>query len=124
MPENMLAGRRVLVVEDDYFLADETSRALKAAGATVLGPVPSVEGAFDILEKNTPDAAVLDVNLAGEMSFPIADALAASNVPFVFVTGYDQGAIPTSYAAVLWLAKPVQMSDTLREIGRLFGAAA
>lgn len=123
MPENMLAGRRVLVVEDDYFLADETSRALKAHGATVLGPVPSVETAFDIPEKNTPDAAVLDVNLVGEMSFPIADALAARNVPFIFVSGYDQGAIPTSYAAVLWLTKPVQMSDTLREIGRLFRAA-
>lgn len=124
MRDDMIAGRCVLVVEDDYFLAVEMDQALKAVGATVLGPVPSVQAALDVMDEKTPDAAVLDVNLDGETSFAVADTLAADGVPFIFVTGYDHAAIPTCHVTVRWLAKPVQMSDALRAIGQLFGAAA
>jgi DNA-binding response OmpR family regulator len=120
----MLSGHRVLVVEDDYFLASELEQELAAAGAAVLGPVPSVKAALDLLEHETPDAAVLDVNLGGEMVFPVADALAAGGVPFFFVTGYDRAVLPERHAAARWLSKPVETSATVREFRRLLGAAA
>lgn len=67
MPERPQSGRRILAVEDEYFLADELDRELKAAGAAVLGPVSSVAAALEALASDrTPDAAVLGVNLGGE----------------------------------------------------------
>ena len=73
-----LAGRRVLLVEDEYFIADDAARVFKTGGAEVIGPVASVHGALALLA-DTPglDGAVLDVNLQGEMAFPLADALVA-----------------------------------------------
>ena len=120
MPKRALAGRRVLVVEDEYFLADELRQALADAGATVVGPVPSVEGALDLLRNEAhPDAAVLDVNLGGEVGFPVADALADRGVPFLFTSGYDGATAPTRHTAVRWLEKPVEVAATLRALGRL-----
>ena len=119
MSEGALAGRRVLVVEDEYLLADALDRALGAAGAAVLGPVASVEAALNLLGRVRPDAVVLDVNLDGEMAYPVADALAASGVPYLFTTGYDQAALPQRHAAVRRLEKPVEMSVILRELERL-----
>ncbi|MGU3362955.1 response regulator [Methylobacterium sp. M6A4_1b] len=88
MPEGHLSGRRVLVVEDEYFLADELDQALEEAGATVLGPAPSVRAALDLLESGpAPDVATVDVNLGGEMAYPVAEALLARGVPFLFTTG-------------------------------------
>lgn len=123
MAEGMLSGYRILVVEDDYFLASELDQELVAAGAMVLGPVPSVKAALDLLGQETPDAAVLDMNLSGEMVFPVADALAACGVPFVFVTGYDRALRPERHAAARWLSKPVEASATVQEFRRLLGAA-
>ena len=123
MPEDALASRRILVVEDEYFLADALSGALAAAGAIVLGPVPSVEAASDLLEREAPDAVVLDVNLGGEMAYPVADALAARGVPFVFTTGYDLSSLPERFVAVRRLEKPAETRVILGEIRRLLGGA-
>ncbi len=124
MPDDAVSGRRVLIVEDEYFLADELHRALTAAGADVLGPVPSVEAALELLKGGRmPEAAILDVNLGGVLAFPVADALAERGVPFVFTTGYDQAALPERHAAVHRLEKPVEPSVTLRELRRLLSRA-
>ena len=73
-----LTGRRVLVVEDEYFLADDIARALVGLGAETVGPVPTREQALAHLEGGGRiDACVLDLNLRGEMAFPVADALLA-----------------------------------------------
>jgi CheY-like chemotaxis protein len=117
-----LAGRRVLLVEDEYFLADELDSALTDAGAKVLGPVASVRAALDLLHHEpAPDVAMLDVSLSGEMVYPVADALASRGVPFLFATGYDRVALPERYAAMRRLEKPVDVSAVLRELGRLLG---
>ena len=72
MPEGMLQGRHILVVEDEYFLADELQITLEDAGAEMLGPVASVQGGLRILEGSTlPDAASLDVSLGGETVYPL-----------------------------------------------------
>jgi CheY-like chemotaxis protein len=86
-----LTGRRILVVEDEYFLADDIGRAFRALGAEIAGPVGHLEDALEILnDGGILDAAVLDVNIRNEMIFPLARQLRARGVPFVFTTGYDK----------------------------------
>lgn len=123
MRDGPMTGRSVLVVEDDYFLACAMSRTLDAAGAEVVGPVPTVATAIRLVRTRKIDAAVLDVNLGGETSFPVADALAADGVPFIFVTAADETMRPTRHRAVPWLQKPVEASTTVRELRRLLDAA-
>ena len=85
-----LSGKRVLLVEDEYFLAEDMSRSLRSSGAEVLGPFADVNGAMRCLETETVvSAAILDINLRGEMIFLLADALGARNVPYVFSSGYE-----------------------------------
>ena len=114
-----LVGRRVLIVEDEYFIANEMRQTFEAAGAEVLGPVSTVQAALNLLDQIPDlDGAVLDLNLQGEMGYPVADALLARQVPFVFATGYDALYIPAKYQGVIRCEKPVEA----RQIARmLFG---
>jgi ActR/RegA family two-component response regulator len=102
-----LANKRVLVVEDDYLVAMDIARALERAGAEVIGPVPAVDAALGALKQTVPDGAILDINLGGEMAFPVADALLALGVPFVFATGYDAQVIPLRFTHVKRCEKPM-----------------
>ena len=120
MPDGTLQGRHILVVEDEYFLADELQIMLEDAGAEMLGPVASVANGLHILAAGSlPDAASLDVNLGGENVYPLADALIARAVPFVFTTGYDRAAIPPAYAHICRLEKPVEPQTVLVELEKL-----
>lgn len=111
MAESGIERARILVVEDEYFLADDLHEALSEAGAHVLGPIPSVEDAAAyIAGEPSIDAAILDVNLHGEMVFPVADALRKRGIPFAFVTGYDQAAMPDRFADAPRLEKPFKGS--------------
>ncbi|MCZ0961066.1 response regulator [Paracoccus benzoatiresistens] len=103
-------GRRVLVVEDEYMLAEDLRDQLEREGAEVLGPVPTVAEALELLRRErAPDMAILDINLQGEMAWPIADLLREMGIPFVFATGYDLRAIPPAYAGVARAEKPVTL---------------
>ena len=99
---------RILIVEDDYFIAEDLRRSFQKSGAEVIGPVPTAEEAVELLSKTLDlDGAVLDINLDTDGPvFPIADALAARNVPFVFATGYDGDIIPDRFAGVRRFEKP------------------
>ena len=121
-----LAGRRVLVVEDEYFIADEMTRWLEDAGADVVGPVPSVGQALAIIEsEEVLDAAVLDTNLGrGETAYPIADRLTAAGVPYLFATGDVKITRVSHYADRPRLEKPVLRHDLLAMVGRLVGTGA
>jgi CheY-like chemotaxis protein len=101
-----LAHRRVLVVEDEYFIADDMARALQKLGAEVVGPVPTRDKALALVEAGRVDAAVLDINLRGQTVFPVADALRERGVPFVFATGYDPSTVPAEYQDVPRWEKP------------------
>jgi len=109
--ENSFGGRRIMVVEDDYLVVTDLIERLQAMGADVVGPVPNLEKAFERLDR-LPDiaGAVLDLNVAGEMVFPLAEELKRRSVPFIFATGYDDDAIPAEYAQVQRFSKPT--SDT------------
>ncbi|MBV8850276.1 MAG: response regulator [Methylobacteriaceae bacterium] len=103
-----LSGRHVLVVEDEYFIAADIVRIFRADGAEIVGPVGAVEDALDLVH-STPriDAAILDINLHGEMVYPVADELADRGIPFVFATGYDKTVVPPRHAAIKHCEKPV-----------------
>jgi two-component SAPR family response regulator len=103
-----LAGRRILVVEDEFLVAEYLSEILRSAGAEVLGPLGRVGEALEFLkaEPRRLDAVVLDVNLHGQPSFPIADELIRQGVRFVFTTGYDGGAIDAAYRSFPRCEKP------------------
>jgi hypothetical protein len=99
-------------VEDEYFIADDMRQACEAIGATVFGPVSTVGAALELIrETGRLDAAVLDVNLQGDMVYPVADALLARGVPFALVTGYDRAAIPARYAQNAQYERPVEPSQ-------------
>ncbi|MCJ2030234.1 response regulator [Methylobacterium sp. J-043] len=124
MPVRALLGRRVLIVEDDYFWADELRQGLQKAGAVVHGPVASVEAALQILDSEVAlDGAILDLDLRGERAYVVADRLIARDASFVFVTGYDAGALPDSYAAILRFEKPVAFDTVLRALSAMMPPA-
>lgn len=83
-----MAGKRVPVVEDEYFLAKSLAVDLRDFGADVLGPVAPIADALAVITSERLDAVVLDVNLRGEMAYPVADLLIERRVPFVLATGY------------------------------------
>ena len=107
-----LLGRRILIVEDAFLIALDLCEQLESCGCTVAGPAGRLRRALDLAEHEELDGAVLDVNLAGELSFPVAAALAARNIPYVFLTGYDDdAAFPPEYRNIVRIAKPFRSSD-------------
>lgn len=102
-----LQGLRLLVVEDEYFIAVEVCDILIANGAEVLGPVGSVDEGAAVAEREPLDGAVLDVNLHGAMVYALVDQLTAAGTPMLFVTGYDPGALPADRRDAVILGKPV-----------------
>jgi CheY-like chemotaxis protein len=112
MAELGLRGRRILVVEDEYLLADDISRALAEAGAEVLGPVASARAAEAIIaSEERIDAAVLDINLRDGAVFPAADTLAERDIPFAFATGYEQWSLPERFQDRPLVEKPFKASQ-------------
>lgn len=110
----LLRHSRILVVEDQYIQAEILQQELEDLGAEVLGPVTSVAAALALLAGGTPvDAAILDVGLGGETVFPVAEALRARHIPFMFATGYDQGSLPRAYADVPCCEKPFKVGHCL-----------
>ena len=80
---------RVLVVEDEWLIADEVCHQLLKAGSRVVGPAPSVQEALSFIDEDEVDAALLDYRLNDEDCYQIAEELAAHDIPFAFLTGYD-----------------------------------
>ncbi|WP_162242225.1 PAS domain-containing protein [Methylobacterium sp. Leaf123] len=118
-----LSGYRILVVEDDYYLATDTARALQGAGAEVVGPCPSEEAAREALDEGAPAAALVDINLGSGPSFTLAALLRERGVPFVFITGYDEGVIPPDFADVERLQKPVELKRVVHFLADALHAA-
>lgn len=111
MSERLLQGRRILVVEDEYLIADAVQIALQGEGAVVVGPAQSVRKALRLLDTEVHvDCAILDLNLGDEQVFPVADLLQARGVPFLFTTGYDAAAVPQAWRHVQRLEKPIEIA--------------
>lgn len=118
-----LSGRRVLVVEDEYFLADDIVQILKEMGARIVGPVGDLEEATNLVNGDIAiDAAVVDVNLRSELAFPLARILRARKVPFVFTTGYDCSSIEQEFQDIQLWEKPLDLAAMARDLVDLIGA--
>jgi DNA-binding NtrC family response regulator len=112
---DVIQGRSILVIEDDYLVAEILVQMLEEAGSTVLGPIGWRDEALAFIRRNSPafDTAVLDVNLHGQSSYPIADALIDRGIKFIFTTGYGADALDTAYRGYPRCEKPFQQQTLL-----------
>jgi two-component sensor histidine kinase/DNA-binding response OmpR family regulator len=110
-----MAARRVMIVEDEALVALVLADQLTDMGVSVVGPCGSVAAAKAAIAENDVDAAILDVNLGGELVYPVAELLQAKGVPFIFVTGYGQESIDKNFSYAPVLEKPIEQ-ETLAEV--------
>ena len=117
-----LQGLRVLVVEDNFLVAELVRSLLEECGSETVGPAARVDSALALVDEDGLDGAVLDINLAGEYCFPIAERLRERGVPFFFLTGYDDGQIvPPQFRDVPRLPKPFDNHKVQCLAARIFG---
>ena len=117
-----LQGKRVLVVEDDYMIAFDMVDGLTAAGAVPVGPCGWIADALALLDRQAGqiDLAVVDVDLHGQPSYPVADVLIRMGVPFAFVTGFNGETLDLAYRDFPRFEKPV----SVRTLERAFAPKA
>jgi two-component sensor histidine kinase/two-component SAPR family response regulator len=111
VPPELSAGKRVLLAEDEALVAMMMSDLLGSFGLTVLGPYSRVADAVAAATRHDLDLAVLDINLGGELVYPVAEMLTERGVPFVFVTGYGSDRVDKRFALVPVLQKPIQPQE-------------
>jgi DNA-binding NtrC family response regulator len=116
----MLRGRRVLIVEDEMLVAMELESLLEEQGCDVVGPAPTVARALALLDRERPDAAILDVNLDGQTAIPVAAALNAQGIPFLLATGYgNEQALQPELKDAPRVDKPVSHDRLVRTLARI-----
>lgn len=118
-----ISGLRIMVVEDEFWIAQDMAEALTLAGVEVIGPISNTDQAMGWLRENRPvDAAVLDINLSGENVFPLANALVERGVPFIFTTGYDTHTLPEPLRGIPRIEKPAASAQVIRELAAVVRA--
>ncbi len=111
---------RVLIVEDEALIGMLIEDCLEEAGMQVVGPVVTVQDALSLLQDRKPDAAVLDLNLAGESAVPVAEALMALGVPFIVATGYGAEGVPSHLQFEHVFAKPYDCDQLIMLLSEIF----
>jgi DNA-binding NtrC family response regulator len=119
MTEATLAGRRVLLVEDEVLVATLVETALEDENCTVVGPYHSLREALEAARAETFDLAVLDINLAGEMIFPVAEVLEGRGVPFLLLSGYGEAGLPHDRQHWPICGKPFSLRDLVSALERM-----
>jgi CheY-like chemotaxis protein len=104
-------GKRVLLVEDDILVAMFVEEILNELGYELARDSRNVAEALIAVERGGFDIAILDVNIAGEKVYPVADALSAAGIPYIFSSGYGRASMPQPYASGLVVAKPYRLQD-------------
>jgi two-component system, response regulator PdtaR len=118
----LLKGRTILVVEDDYIAALDLKQMIEERGGTVVGPVGQLARAQSLARSEAFDAAILDVKLDGELTLRLADDLIARGVPVILSTGYAAAMLPDRFAKTPRLSKPFTDSSLERVTRRIFGS--
>jgi DNA-binding response OmpR family regulator len=119
------AGRKtttlntVLIVEDEYLIADDVARAFLTIGCLGIEMAADAAGALSSIQRRRPDGAVLDVTLRNKMDFSVADALSCEQVPFVFMTGHEYSVIPRRFGHVIRCQKPIAPADVVEALLRV-----
>jgi CheY-like chemotaxis protein len=111
-----LSGLRVLVVEDEAAISLLLEDMLLDFGCQVIGPAARLAAALETLAREKVDLAILDVNVAGEPIYPVAEALAQRAIPFVFSTGYGSAGIRDAYRDRPVLQKPFAQNDLKQKL--------
>jgi CheY-like chemotaxis protein len=116
----ILHGRRILVVEDDFLVGEVLTDLLQELGAIVVGPIGWVDEAVEFITRGEEaiDGAVLDVNLHGKKSYPIADLLIERGITFVFATGYGLDGVDDRYRGFPRCEKPLNMAALVAALTR------
>jgi PAS domain S-box-containing protein len=109
-----LAGGSIMLVEDEALVAMAVNDSLTSLGFSVIGPFSRVSDASRALRDRQIDAAILDVNLDGEMVYSLAEILIARNIPFVFATGYGAESIEKRFEHIPVLQKPIEKNTLSR----------
>ena len=119
----LLSGRRILVVEDEMLVLMNIEMALGDLGCTAISVAATISDALALLDGASFDAALLDVNLQGERSYPVADALAGRGIPFAFSTGYGDHGDRADFADRPVLRKPYVRGHLTAVLGALVAAS-
>ncbi|MBN8913004.1 MAG: response regulator [Rhizobiales bacterium] len=119
-----LPGKKILVVEDEPLVALLLADYLQEAGCTVVGPAYDVTTALRLFDHESPDAAVLDINLGrAETSAPVADVLERAGIPFIYATGYGAAALRMKDKHKPRIDKPFDKQNLLRMLSACFDDA-
>lgn len=120
MTDRKLSGFRIVILEDDYYQAQDCKLILEQAGAVVIGISGTFPDLDKMLEDGRIDAALVDINLGHGMSYDFARELKIRRIPFVFLTGYDAAVLPEDLAESPYISKP---ADQVRIVTVLAGLA-
>ena len=124
MAKDLLVGARVLVLEDEFFIADDMARALRERGAEPVGPVSTIEQAEALVASERVDAAILDLNLRGQMASDFVRRLVRSELPCLIVSGYDENALPQAVRDVPRMEKPVSPASVVSTLAAQLARSA
>lgn len=116
MPHQPLCGRRVVIVEDDYYQAHDCQELLENAGAKVIAISATVPDLAALLAQGPIDAVLIDINLGHGLSFDFARELKAHAIPFVFLTGYDAAMLPDDLSGSAYLSKPADSARIIKAL--------
>jgi CheY-like chemotaxis protein len=114
-----LAGRRILIVEDSPVVGPFTADLLHELGCEVVGPAPNMAAARELIESEMLDAALMDVHIRGERVFPLCEALAARDVPFILTSGYADWNMPEKWRDRPRLQKPYTLGAVEKALTQL-----
>jgi DNA-binding response OmpR family regulator len=110
---------RILIVEDEWLIAQDHARALSLAGHTIVGPVAMSEAAIALIETQPVDVALLDFHLGAETSVALADRLRLSGIPYAVVTGHARRDLPNEFARATIIQKPVDPGELVAIVAKL-----
>ncbi len=119
----LLAGRRLLVIEDEPLVALDIVAGLEDAGAEVLGPAGTERDALRLIDTEMADAALLDANLHGRPVDQVAAALVRRRIPFVFVSGHSRDGLPAGFAEAPLMGKPFSHRKLVEIVADLLQSA-
>jgi DNA-binding response OmpR family regulator len=111
--------QRVLIAEDEFLVYLALEEDLRVNGFAIVGPFTTLAETRDAVRRERIDFALLDINLGGEMIFPVADELIARKIPFLFLSGYSSGAIPDGYRQFPRFEKPYDPARLMAALRQL-----
>ena len=114
---------RVFLVEDEFLVASALQADLEARGFHVFGPYPTLALAQAAVGAERYDVAILDMNLRGQLAYPVADELMKRNVPLIILTGYSIPDLPERFRNVMQLSKPYNIGATLQAVEKVLGSS-